>query len=123
MGRSPIAVRCTSEAELAVLERAVRKARCSDTKEPPDLAQAASLQVVGRCDCGCASVDFSHLPPGEIAELVADAVAESPSGEHLGVLVWANRGRYTGLEIVGYSDNPAPLPALETIRGWGPEET
>jgi hypothetical protein len=123
MAKSPIAVRPISATEQAVLMRAVEKARCSDIKAPPDLAQVPSLQVIGRCECGCASVDFAHLSAGEIAELVADAIAETPAGERVGVLVWASQGRYTGLEIVGFSDGPAPLPAVETVRGWGPEET
>ena len=118
MGRSIVAVRPISAAELAVLERAVRVGACSAPDEPPDLALAASLQVVGRCECGCASVDFAHLPESNVPRVVANAVAESRSGEHLEVLVFASEGCYTGLEIVGYGACPAALPAVESIRSW-----
>lgn len=63
---------------------------------------------------------FAHLPQGKIAKLVADAIAETPSGEGVGVLVWAHRGQFIGLEIVSYSDDPSPLPLPSTIKVWDP---
>ena len=117
MGRSPIAVRAISAEERAVLERALQYAPAEGV-DMPSHDQLNSLQVVGKCECGCASVDFQHLKSGEIAQVVADAIAETPSGEHLNVIVFALRGNIVGLEIVGYSDNPAPLPVLSSVRGW-----
>ncbi len=119
MGKTPVIVRPISTAERVVLERAVTLAPAAGVAIPP-LAGIDSLQVVGRCDCGCASVDFAHLPGREIATLVADAMAENPAGEHVNVLVWAYRGAFSGLEIVGYSDRPTALPVAETVRAWGP---
>ena len=84
----------------------------------PSLDQLDSLRVVGKCACGCASVDFRHLQPGQIAEVVADAVGETLIGEEVGILVFAFGGDIVGLEIVGYSDDPAPLPIASTVRGW-----
>lgn len=86
----------------------------------PPMETLPNLQVIGRCGCGCASVDFAHLPQGEIAELVADAIAETPSGESVGVLVWAHGGQFVGLEIFSYSDDPSPLPLPSTIKAWDP---
>lgn len=82
----------------------------------PSLENLASLTVVSRCGCGCASVDFKLLGAGEIAEVVADAIGETSSGEEVGVLVFGVNGRITGLEIVGYSDSPADLPIASTVR-------
>ena len=120
MGRSPIAVRAISADERAVLERALQRAPAKCTHMPP-LDQLDSLQVVGKCDCGCASVDFQHLKPGEIAEVVADAIGETRSGETVDVIVFALGGNLVALEIVGYSDIPATLPVPSSVRGWGGE--
>ena len=60
-----------------------------------------------------------RLQPGEIAQVVADAIGETSAGEQVGVLVFALGGQLVGLEIVGYSDTPAPLPVASTVRSWG----
>ena len=117
MARSLSAVRPVSTEERAVLWRAIRYAP-TGSDEAPSLDQIDSLQVVSKCQCGCASVEFQHLKPGEIAELVADGIGETSSGEHVGVLVFALGGKFTGLEIVGHTDDPAPLPVASTVRGW-----
>ena len=118
MARSPIAVRAISAPERAVLEAALRSAP-ADGADVPSLDKINSLQVVGKCQCGCASVEFRHLQPGEIAQVVADAIGETSAGEQVGVLVFALGGQLVGLEIVGYSDTPAPLPVASTVRSWG----
>lgn len=117
MRRSPIAVRAISADERVVLERALQyaPAKCAHM---PSLDQLDSLQVVGKCQCGCASVDFRHLKPGEIAEVVADAIGETRFGETVDVIVFALGGNLAALEIVGYSDIPATLPVPSTVRGW-----
>jgi hypothetical protein len=117
MGRSPIAVRAISAEERTILKRALQYAPAVGA-HIPSLDQLDSLQVVGKCQCGCASVDFQHLKTGEIADVVADAIGETRSGERVDVIVFALGGNFVGLEIVGYSDNPAPLPVPSTVRGW-----
>ena len=100
------------------MERAVLVGAIKDA-DIPSLTHGNSLQVVGRCDCGCASVDFQHLRPGQIPSLMADAIGETPSGEHVNVLVFACENQFTALEIVGYTDDPVGLPTLSTVRAWG----
>jgi hypothetical protein len=117
MARAPLAVRPISAEERAVLERAVRVAPAEGVAAP-SLEQLDSLQVVGKCQCGCASVDFRHLRSGQIAEVVADAIGDAPNGETVDVLVFALDGEFVGLEIVGYGEAPAPLPIASTVRGW-----
>lgn len=117
MGRSPLAARSITASELAVLSRAV-EVGALEGADVPSLDPLSSLQVVGRCDCGCASVDFQRLGPGQVPSLVADAMGETPNGERVNVLVFASDGQFTQLEIVGYSDDPAPLPIPSTVRAW-----
>ena len=115
MNRSRMAVRGISTHEMKVVRRAVQSAPVEGI-QLPSLENLACLNVVSRCGCGCASVDFKLLGAGEIAEVVADAIGETSSGEEVGVLVFGLNGRITGLEIVGYSDSPADLPIASTVR-------
>jgi hypothetical protein len=115
MNRSRMAVRPISTHEVDVVRRALQSAPVEGMKLP-SLEDLESLNVVSRCACGCASVDFKLLGAGEIAELVADAIGETSSGEEVGVLVFGVNGRIIGLEIVGYSDSPADLPIASTVR-------
>ena len=115
MNRSRMAVRRISTHEMDVVRRAVQSAAVEGI-QLPSLENLASLTVVSRCACGCASVDFKLLGAGEIAEVVADAIGDTSSGEEVGVLVFGVNGRITGLEIVGYSDSPADLPIASTVR-------
>jgi len=117
MSRPLVTVRSISEAEVAVLERALAVA-ATDPSASTLSGQVRSLQVVGRCGCGCASVDFRIPASGEVASIVADAVAEAPDGEHLGLIVWALGGQISGLEVYSYSDNPAPLPVVASISSY-----
>ena len=117
MGRSPVAVRPISAEERAVLERALRFAATDDAAGLP-IEKLDLLHVVGKCPCGCASVDFRHLKEGEIAEVVADAIGETRDGEQVDALVFALDGEVVALEIVGYADTPAGLPIASTVRGW-----
>jgi len=118
MSRSPMTVRPISEAEVAVVERALAVA-ATDESAAALSSSLGALQVIGRCKCGCASVDFRTPEPGQIAHMVADAVAKAPNGEDLGLIIWALNGRLSGLEVYSYSDNPAPLPAVASISGYG----
>lgn len=76
-------------------------------------AQLKGLQVIGRCDCGCPTIDLetssgalpatgleSRLLPVEA--VVAPAHTEPP-GE---LIVFVDDGRLSGLEYVYYSDAP-----------------
>lgn len=118
MKRLAPAARNLSAEERTVLERAVQHAAV-DGARLPALAGIDALRVVSSCGCGCASVTFRQLKPGQIAERVADAVVETATGEQVGVLVFALAGKFVEMEIVGYSDDPVPLPVAASVRGWG----
>jgi len=114
MPRPLEAVRKISDAESAVLERALIVAATDDASVALS-EQARTVQVIGRCSCGCASVDFLTPAKGQVARIVADAHATAPNGEYVGVLVWAIDSELSGLEFYSYSDNPAPIPVLASI--------
>jgi hypothetical protein len=83
--------------------------------------QIDSLRVIGRCDCGCASVDFEVEGQSPPAKQVADATGTTPAGGKVGVIVWAIDERLTGLEIydLGAGDDDLRLPTVESIEAWG----
>lgn len=82
------------------------------------LEDLESLNVVSRCACGCASVDFKFLGAGEIAELLADAIGDTSSGEEVGVLVFGVNGRIIGLRSWGTRilQRTCPLRRLCVVR-------
>ena len=114
MSRSLVTVRKISEAESAVVERALTVAATDDAAGALS-NRVRALQIVGRCGCGCASVDFRTPAPGQIARIVADADAFAADGEYVGLLIWAIDDELSGLEVYSYSDNPAPLPVVTSI--------
>jgi hypothetical protein len=117
MSRPLVAVRPISGAEAQVIERTLSVAATTFTTSEL-IAQVHSLRVVGRCECGCASVDFRLPAKGQIASIVADAVGKAPDGERLGVIIWALDSELSGLEVYSYSETPATLPVVGSIQGY-----
>ena len=107
-------------AERAVVTRMLALAR----EWPPPLPVALdSLRVVGRCDCGCASVDLASadlasvdLVP-DVAErvVIADAYGTTASGVDVGVILWACGARLTGVEVYALAADTPELPTPESL--------
>ena len=97
------------------LERAPKYDKCCDL-----IDQIESLQVVGGCDCGCASVDFQLHGQSPPAQPIADATGTTQAGGTVGVLIWGSAERITGLEIydLGAGDDDLQLPTIESIGSW-----
>jgi hypothetical protein len=88
--------------------------------------QAKAAVVVGRCDCGCPSVDLqvegrvpavrldSRLVPSEL-EIVP--VGDEPPGQ---VIVFADDGRLSYLEYVFFDDTPEVWPDPSRVQVVGP---
>jgi hypothetical protein len=77
------------------------------------------LRVVGRCDCGCASVDFEKDGQSASAHPIADAVGETPAGLKVGVILWGRADAVTGLEVYELDVGSASaLPPLESLKPW-----
>ena len=108
MGR--VEPRTLSPQELDVVARLVE---FTDGRkfDPPELAR---LRVVGRCDCGCATVDFlADEGPG--ARVAADAYGTTPNGIGVGVMLWERDGQLAGLEVYSLAEGSAELPVPESL--------
>ena len=75
-----------------------------------------TLRVVGRCDCGCPSVDFEvggQAPPN--APLV-EATGRTADGIYVGVVLWGRRDVVTGLEFHEMDRPVRSLPLVATLQ-------
>lgn len=118
MTSAPPPSRAISSEEIGIVERALRVAPTADFR-PDLLGNLARLRVVDVCGCGCASVDFTIPPEGELRYIAADARAETHDGESVGVIVWACGDSVSALEVYNFSERPAPLPVLSSISPYG----
>ncbi len=104
-------------AELAVLREALTRVPVSPEFVP--LAETLSpLRAVDRCDCGCASVDFTPHNPERPSKPIADGVGTTPAGGTVGIIVWGRSDAVTGLEIydLGAGEGDLVLPLAASIR-------
>lgn len=62
-----------------------------------------NLEVVARCECGCASVDFDAATSEERSGIVADATGQTPRGGQVGIIVWGRSDAITALEIYAWA--------------------
>ena len=82
-------------------------------------AQVDSALVVGRCDCGCASIDLSvdrNTPaaPEAASPIPNEAEVLSDEGDPIGgVLVFLDKGYLSYLGIYAYD---APIPAFPPVE-------
>lgn len=103
-----------SAAEAAVVLRALVVAP-SDKVSLTLIESVRSLQVVGSCDCGCASVDFATVTDDETPYVISSVTGIATNGESVGILVWAYRDKITELEVFGFGETPGSLPCVESI--------
>lgn len=105
--------RALSSNERAVVARLLRLAGLERSGYASELA---ALHVVGRCRCGCASVDFIHLHPvSPPAGILVDAYGRTPEGDAVGVLLWENQGHLSALEIYSMWTESAGLPVAGSL--------
>ena len=79
----------------------------------------AGLRVVGRCSCGCASVDFEKQGQSGINHPIADAIAKTAEGL-CGLILWGREDAVTGLEIYEIEAGSADsLPPPDTLLKYG----
>ena len=106
-------------AEVAVVAAAVRQAPVEVGFTVDDQHLALNLRLVGKCDCGCASVFFSTEEWAATQHRVADGVGRTADGEEIGVIVWATSTGLAHLELYSFSERPTPLPEPSSIRPSG----
>ena len=90
--------------------------------------QLPRLRVIGRCTCGCPTVelgvDGESPPADEVSRLVADAEGLSPDGLPVGVLLFARAGVLSELEVYSASgEGPIRLPVPDTLTPSPPRSS
>jgi hypothetical protein len=103
------------EIALWMLQNASRAGDLSDLE--PSLA---GLRVVGRCSCGCPSVDFVVGGQDLTASPVADAHGTTADGAGVGVILWEREGRVSALEVYEVEGPARALPLVESLIAWPP---
>lgn len=86
-----------------------------------DLAGSVDdLRVVGRCSCGCPSIDFIADGQSSGAFPVASGYGTSADGVVMGVIVWERGGVVSGLEFCEFDDPVRALPLADTLTMMAP---
>jgi hypothetical protein len=82
-----------------------------------DLADPGRLQVVSRCSCGCASVDFVPESPAPM-DILSDYQWEDEHGNRFGIFIFAKLGQLAGLEVwsIDGRATPVALPDPDRLR-------
>jgi hypothetical protein len=111
-----------TQAERAVLEALL----AADFEGAPALReQMKSVQVVGRCKCGCPSVDLRpgrRTPAAGLKWSIVPVEAETPPGDDglpYTIILFAHGGRLSYLECVWHGDEPPstwPNPVDLTVK-------
>src|SRR5712692_528441 len=70
------------------------------------LSQIPSLTVVGRCSCGCPTIDLALAGKHGRGEstIVADFIGDTPEGALVGVIVHVREGLLSELEVYDMAD-------------------
>jgi hypothetical protein len=100
-----------AQAEAALLRRTLERAPLEEVSAPT-LAEVATLNVIGVCECGCRTIYFQAIDAGD--RRIADGTARTPSGAVAGVMIWASGQRLAALEVVDY-ESTGELPAADTV--------
>ena len=110
--------RPVSVAEVAVLRASIERAAKLAGAELL-IPTLDALRAVGRCECGCDTVDFA-APSRAPGSQVADGIGTTPNGGAVGVIVWGTLEGITSLEVydLGAGDDDLRLPTPESIHSW-----
>lgn len=86
------------------------------------LGQLEFVRVTGRCDCGCPTinllVDRAAKTGNAESRIIVDLVGNLPDGRDIGLLVFADDGYLSCLEIYifDHKGEPFPLPVIASLR-------
>jgi len=75
----------------------------------------SGLRVVGRCSCGCPSVDFVAGGQAIGASPIANAYGMTADGVAVGVILWERDGAVSGLEFYDVTQPVRSLPLVESL--------
>ena len=88
----------------------------------PYISQIAKVNVVGRCTCGCPTIDLAlgNREQRKTAPsiILADFTGKTPEGIEVGVIVHAREGEISELEVYAIPDwkGPFNLPSVESLK-------
>jgi hypothetical protein len=82
-------------------------------------ASLKSLEVVRNCDCGCDTVEFQGCGWREPPAVIAEGLGVTTADRSVGLIVFGTTEAITCLEVYSFDDEPARLPILDSIRGYG----
>ncbi|QMV18317.1 hypothetical protein GOB94_06165 [Granulicella sp. 5B5] len=86
------------------------------------LGQVSFVKVVSHCRCGCPTINFEVSREAERGHsdgrVVVDLLGRTPDGGQVGILVFADDGFLSELEIYELDElpHPFPLPTLESLH-------
>ena len=88
------------------------------------VSQIPDISVVGRCTCGCPSIDLAVA--GNVQRktapscLLADFEGMTPEGISVGVILHSREGEISELEIYAIPDvkGPFSLPTIESLKTY-----
>lgn len=111
------------QSEAEVIRAAVDRASVAPVNQSVSAA-IPDLDVIARCECGCASVDFDAPACEERSGIAADATGRTPRGGQVGIIVWGRSDAITGLEIydLGAGDDDLVLPVPTSVIPWERQE-
>jgi hypothetical protein len=111
-------MRPLTQQEAAVIAATLERATLVPVA-PSVLSTLGQLQVVGQCECGCASIDFLVGEEAQGAQILADGLGTlEPGGTDIGVMVWGFPDRLTALEVYECSEAAPLLPSPSSIHPW-----
>jgi hypothetical protein len=114
---------------LTIAERSIIDALLTRTFEGVEelREQMRTARVVGRCDCGCPTIDIEPDADAPTAPLdgplapVEGRIAPEGNGPPGEVILFIDAGRVTSLEYVFYGDTvPAQWPSLDRLTLFEP---
>lgn len=88
----------------------------------PYISQIANVNVVGKCTCGCPTIDLAlgNREQRKTAPsiILADFTGKTPEGIEVGVIVHAREGEISELEVYAIPDwkGPFNLPSIESLK-------
>ncbi len=108
--------------ELKMEERELIGSLLSHLPNPePYLEQLDRLHVIGKCNCGCPTIDLGladqRTRSSEVPQILIEADARSPEGIPVGIILWIKAGYVSELEVYPWEDKTnftLPDPATLT---------
>lgn len=111
--------RPATEAEAAITRWMLQNA--SQAGDLSDLEPSLiDLRVVGRCSCGCPSIDFVAGGQASGASPVANAHGTTADGVQVGMILWERDAAVSALEFYELGESIHSLPLVESLIAWPP---